>query len=362
MDDREITTALERFISFRTIAGNAVEKQQCLDWISHEFLVDGHQSVEGGNCANCPYLFVLHPDAQWLWFAHVDVVPGRDAQFSLCCYGDRLVGRGVKDMKGAALPFLLAYREACRTQKIPRVSILLSTDEETGGKTIPTLLQKGLTAPIAFTPDTGSSPGIVTEHKGSAWLKLTCTGVSGHGAIPWESRNPILPLSESLQAIAKAFPPGTSGDWQMTVSATELTGSDAQNRIPQCASAILDVRYPSDQCSGSADVLQRLSPCLADACTLTLKQEGNPLKTDPHHPFIQRFLYSVEKVEGVAPPFIREHGSTDARHFCAAGIPAFLYGPIGGGIHGDEEWVSLQSLKKQYAIYQDIFARQMETW
>lgn len=350
-----IMQTLERLIAFRSVAGNRKEKADCLDWIAETFLTANGQTLERGAMADCPYILFEHPKAPWLWFAHADVVPGRDAQFSLSVDGDRLIGRGVKDMKGAALPFLLAYRDACSEEGVPAVSILISTDEETGGKTIPTLLKNGLTTPIAFTPDTGSSPGIVTEHKGAVWLTLKSKGVSGHGAIPWESKNPILPLAEGLRLIAEEFPPGTEQDWRMTVSVTELQGSDAVNRIPQTATATLDIRYPPEEYAGPDAVIARLEALLPEGCTLSLKEAGNPLRTDPSHPFIQHFRTVVENIEGTTPSFVREHGATDARHFCAAGIPAFLYGPKGGGIHGDDEWVSLASLEQQYAMYREIF-------
>ncbi|TSC97613.1 MAG: Acetylornithine deacetylase [Candidatus Peregrinibacteria bacterium Greene1014_49] len=178
MQPNVITETLKTFIAFRTIAGNRAQKDACLDWISQSFLTESDVAIETGECADCPFLLIVNPSAPWLWFAHTDVVPGRDDQFTLQCSGDRLLGRGVKDMKGAALPFLLAYRDTCRSEGVPPVSILISTDEETGGKTIPTLLQKGLKTPIAFTPDTGSSPGIVTEHKGAVWLVLTSNSAS----------------------------------------------------------------------------------------------------------------------------------------------------------------------------------------
>ena len=346
---------LETLIAFRTVAGNRREKDACLDSIHRNFVAESKIPVVLRECADCPYLLMDHPAATWTWFAHVDVVPGREDQFQIAIDGDRITGRGVKDMKGAALPFLLAYRDACREGQIPPVSILISTDEETGGKTIPNFLKKGFTTPIAFTPDTGSSPGIVTEHKGAVWFTLTSEGISGHGAIPWESNNPVPALAEALLAITQAYPPGTESDWRMTVSATELYGSDAANRIPKLATATLDVRYPPEEFAGPEAVMQELQKLLPRGCTLTIKESGNPLKTDPKHPFIQNFVNVVERVEGKKPGCIREHGATDARHFSAAGIPAFLYGPIGGGIHGDDEWVSLRSLEDQYAIYRELF-------
>ncbi len=37
-------------------------------------------------------------------------------------------------------------------------------------------------------------------------------------------------------------------------------------------------------------------------------------------------------------------GASDAVSFLRAGIPAVEFGPLGGGHHGPEEWVSVSSL------------------
>ncbi len=353
--ETEIISALDTYIGFRSIAGNTTQKQACLSWIEKEFLPDASCKRTSGSCNECPYLLLEHPQAQWLWFAHCDVVPASETQFSLSRDGDTLRGRGVKDMKGAALPFLLAYRDACRKGKVPEVSILLSTDEEIGGRTIPELITKGLRPEIAFTPDTGSAVGIVVEHKGAVWAELRCEGSSGHGAMPWTARNPLMLLSEALSRIAQQYPPGTENDWRTTISPTILQGGDAQNRIPQSATAILDIRYPPDKFSSVQNVLDTITQCLPQGCVLTIRESATPLRTDRNHPFIRKYEKIVTDVQGAPPTFIREHGATDARHFCAAGVPAFLYGPRGGGLHGSDEWVSLSSLMDHYRIYERLF-------
>ena len=353
--ESEIISALRTYIGFRSIAGNASQKQACLAWIQQEFLCGFPYTPTYGSCNECPYLLLEHPEAQWLWFAHCDVVPAAESQFSVTRDGDTLRGRGVKDMKGAALPFLLAYRDACRKGNVPKVSILLSTDEEIGGKTIPTLIEQGLRTDIAFTPDTGSAVGIVVEHKGAVWAELRSEGSSGHGAMPWTAKNPLFVLAEALSHIEKKYPPGTKDDWRITISPTILQGGDAQNRIPQSATAILDIRYPPDDFAGVPDVLKDITKNLPEGSALTVKESANPLRTDRNHPFIRRYSSIVTTIEGSEPSFIREHGATDARHFCAAGIPAFLYGPRGGGLHGSDEWVSLSSLVDHYRIYEQLF-------
>jgi succinyl-diaminopimelate desuccinylase len=39
-------------------------------------------------------------------------------------------------------------------------------------------------------------------------------------------------------------------------------------------------------------------------------------------------------------------GSSDAVSFLRAGVPAIEFGPIGGGHHGPDEWVSVSSLER----------------
>jgi succinyl-diaminopimelate desuccinylase len=39
-------------------------------------------------------------------------------------------------------------------------------------------------------------------------------------------------------------------------------------------------------------------------------------------------------------------GASDATAFLAAGIPAVEFGPVGGGHHGPDEWVSIASLAR----------------
>ena len=353
--EKRILHSLETLIRFRTTTAYPKQKQDCIQWIESAFLTESGYQKFTGCVEECPYLLLLHPDARFLWFAHIDVVPAEDAQFCLTREGDTLRGRGVKDMKGAALPFFLAYKDACDEGPPPPVSILLSSDEEIGGATIPTLTAQGLKAPIAFTPDTGSAHGIVTEHKGALWIDLACRGTSGHGAMPSMSRNALQCLADTLQRLKDAFPTGSLSDWQMTVTPTMLKAGDAENRVPELATATLDVRYPSNQCNGTDSVVAALTPFLGEGCSLHIRKHALPLHTDSAHPFIQTFVSVVKEVEGSTPPFIREHGATDARHFCAAGIPAFLYGPRGGDLHGQSEWVSLASLLQQYAIYRKIF-------
>ena len=46
----------------------------------------------------------------------------------------------------------------------------------------------------------------------------------------------------------------------------------------------------------------------------------------------------------------REHYASDARFYSDVGIAAVCFGPIGAGLHSDEEWVEIESLETTYHI------------
>jgi len=391
--EQKIITLLRQFIAFRTVAGENEVKKKCLEWVESVFFERVAQSAtsrealrlssllrttpEGqagqtsrlahsarsleenetgrakkyyGAIDGAPYLYLPHPNPKLLWFAHIDVVPADDHQFSLIQKEDNLIGRGTADMKGNQLPFLMALRDAFERGDDPPISVLLTSDEETAGQTIPKLLEEGIikNIPVAFTPDCG--PKIVCEHKGVVWADLLCHGKGCHAAYPWAGENPLFILAEALLKIRKAFPPEDEEEWRMTVTPTDITGSDARNQIPESASAKIDIRFTPDSATSADAALDLVKNILPPHCTLTTHLAASHLRTDPQHPMVQIVKKIAEEVTGEAVPICREPGGTDARYFGEKGIAAFLYGVEGGGIHGKDEWVSLQSLMLNYEI------------
>lgn len=357
IDAQELESLLQTFISFQTIEGNLSEKQECLDWVQTAFLSDYNGSVQRGEHSKAPWLYVDQPDAKLLIFAHLDVVPASEEMFHLQIDGDNFVGRGVADMKGHILPFLVAFRDSIISGSTPPINILLTTDEETAGDTIPTLLDEGIvTAKAAFTPDC-TDKGIVCKHKGAAWSKLTVHGKGGHGAYPWDTDNPYWKFSRALETISKNFPGGEEGDWQITVTPTALHADVAANQVPPQLVCTIDIRFPPEECEKAEQAVQKVQQVLPDGCSLELVQGVAPLLTDQNHPAIQSYKAVADSVLNRDIPFRREHGGTDARYFSERGIPAFLFGCNGGSIHAEGEWVSRQSLIDHYKIYSEWIAQ-----
>ena len=70
-----------------------------------------------------------------------------------------------------------------------------------------------------------------------------------------------------------------------------------------------------------------------------------PVVVDPDSPYVQALRASAAPhSDGQARGVVGRDGASDAVSFLRVGIPAVEFGPIGGGHHGPEEWVSVPSL------------------
>src|SRR3954452_22161468 len=84
---------------------------------------------------------------------HLDVVPAYEGQFEPRIEGDRLIGRGAYDMKGALAAMLLAVRDAARQDKV-RVKLICVPDEEAEDvehRSTDALIAEGLKGDFALT-------------------------------------------------------------------------------------------------------------------------------------------------------------------------------------------------------------------
>src|SRR3954453_14131444 len=88
-----------------------------------------------------------------IFHGHLDVVPAREGQFDPRVEGDRLIGRGAYDMKGALASIMCAVREAAEQDRV-RVKFLCVPDEESedvDNRSTDALVAEGLRGDFALT-------------------------------------------------------------------------------------------------------------------------------------------------------------------------------------------------------------------
>ncbi|MEA2285779.1 MAG: succinyl-diaminopimelate desuccinylase, partial [Solirubrobacteraceae bacterium] len=88
-----------------------------------------------------------------VFHGHLDVVPARDGQFTPRVEGDRLIGRGAYDMKGALAAMMCAVRDVADNGHV-RVRFICVPDEESeevDDRSTDVLVRDGFTGDFAIT-------------------------------------------------------------------------------------------------------------------------------------------------------------------------------------------------------------------
>lgn len=280
--------------------------------------------------------------------SHLDVVAGRPEQFVPELRDGRIYGRASQDMKGSAAVMLRLFKDLAALPERPDVGIQIVSDEEIGGEFGTERLQAegwGCNFFIALEP---TDMRICYEQKGGLWLELVIPGAPAHGSRPWEGHNPLFALSAGLSALHKRFPVPDGPAWVTTVTPTAVeAGGEARNQIPPQARLTFDIRRIADD--DPETIMAAMQECWPTS-ELVLHRRVVPLITDPAAPVVQRLAAATAQVRGEPTELYREHFGSDARFYSAAGIPAVCFGPVGAGLHSDEEWVDIASLVQLYDV------------
>ncbi|NNJ10170.1 M20/M25/M40 family metallo-hydrolase [Chloroflexales bacterium ZM16-3] len=283
---------------------------------------------------------------------HVDVVVGRPAQFTPEVRDGRIYARGSQDMKGSVAVMLRLLKDLAARPERPDVGFQFVADEEIGGvHGTRRLLEEGWRCGFMLCLEP-TDLGVLYEHKGAIWVKLDIPGQPAHGSRPWAGVNPVYPMTAGLADLARRYPPPSSEEWRTTVSPTVIhVGAGSRNQIPSSATLTFDCRYIASDSPES--IIAAIRECFPGAEAM-VDRSGGGLCTDPDHPEVQRLAGVVAARTGAPARFYREHFSTDARYYTHAGIPAICIGPLGAGLHSDEEWVDIASLSTLYEIIADF--------
>jgi acetylornithine deacetylase/succinyl-diaminopimelate desuccinylase-like protein len=357
---------------------------------------------------------------------HMDVVPAegrlwKEPPFSGVVKDGYLWGRGSLDMKGPAIAELIGLL-ALKRSNVPLKGdvIFLGTADEEAGGTLGAgfLLEKypELFKDVGLVLNEGGgirlgNDGKVREYSVSVsektplWLKLTATGIPGHGSTPGpnlavnklitalsritEYRSPIkvvpeiqkyyadiahletpgrqkqyqdlrTALQDSVFAAEFTKDPRNNGSVRNTIAITGMKGSDKVNVIPAFATAEIDVRLlPGED---PKTFIEDLRKVMADDSIKIEVLLSFPPATSPPHPEAIKVITELAKtMDGGVPvvsPLVR--GFTDCHFFRERGIPCFGFMPLRnsssgeGLVHGIDERVSIESLKAGTRALYDI--------
>jgi succinyl-diaminopimelate desuccinylase len=284
---------------------------------------------------------------------HLDVVPAHPEQFSPRVEGDRLIGRGAYDMKGALAAMMCAMKDVAEDAAV-RVRLVCVPDEESEDvehRSTDALVGEGLRADFAITGEP-TDLHIGVQAKGVLAIGVEVHGTAAHGSTPWEGDNAILKAYDVFRRIETLPFSRQSSELfdRPSINIARIVGGDAFNKVPDRCTMDVDIRYLPNQDPG--EILAEIR-ALPDARIVKTFQRA-PAIVSRTNPYVLALRDAVGRsLEGDALSIGRD-GASDAISFLEAGVPAVEFGPVGGGHHGPSEWVSIASLAAYRAALTDF--------
>ena len=307
---------------------------------------------------------------------HTDVVPVGDLKswtvnpFGGVIKNQKLIGRGVSDMKGSIACFIAAVSEFLKINKKINgsISLLITGDEETVAingtkKVIAKLIQKKekINFCIVGEPTNENKLGemIKIGRRGSITGHLTIIGIQGHVAYPHSSNNPSTIIVEVLNKIKKLKLDKGNKDFE--ASNLEITkiniDNTADNVIPAEANASFNVRFNNLHTSSS--IKKKLNKIFSSTSKkfkanykIKYHVSGESFLTKPNKT-VYMIKNVIKKSTKINPVLSTTGGTSDAR-FIKKISPCVEFGLIAKTIHQVDEMARLADLKKLKNIYRDI--------
>jgi succinyl-diaminopimelate desuccinylase len=280
--------------------------------------------------------------------AHLDVVPARPEQFRAEVRADRIYGRGSQDMKGSGAALLRLIKDLAALPERPDVGFMFVTDEEIGGEHGTGYLARAGWGCGFFLAAEPTDMQICYAQKGVMRVEATLPGKPAHGARPWDGENAMGALRDGLVALERRFPTPDEPAWMTTAVPTIVQGGSAHNRLPEKVILTLDVRYIPEE--RPEDVVAAVGECFPGNAVRLVLPPFPPLATNPADPAVRRLVEVAGGVLGQPARLYREHFASDARYYSDRRVPSVCFGPVGAGLHSNEEWVEIDSLVQLHEV------------
>ena len=274
---------------------------------------------------------------------HIDVVPGHPEQFEPRTEADRLFGRGAYDMKGGLAGMMCATRDLAAQREV-RVHFVCVSDEESDepfARGTDYVVAKGYVGDFAITGEP-TDLRIGVQSKGVLALRVEVEGKSAHGSTPWLGDNAVLKAVDAFRSIqAMPFAREASDLFDRpSISLGRIIGGDRINKVPDLCVIDVDIRYlPGQDPDAILDAIRALPDVAVE--TVFRRAPATVSRDDPH---VRALAAAVTRWTPPDRISVGRDGASDAISFLDAGVPAVEFGPVGGGHHGPEEWVSIESL------------------
>jgi acetylornithine deacetylase len=290
---------------------------------------------------------------------HIDVVPVERAErwthapWAGEIADGRLWGRGAADMKAGLAAYLVAAEVVGELVPERRGDLIASAvfEEECTGNGMWAVLQAGHVGDALLI---GESTGLRVGHAatGVVWARVAAPGGTGHSMLASGS-GPFEQLAAAIAAMREVetaintpvqdpiFGAVRERPFGMTVG--KLEGGVWTASTP--AELAAHIRFGFGRDNTPQRIQERLRDAVARAAPdvdlefYAFRAHAHANPTDG--PLADTLTAAHRDVLGEEPSFSAATGTNDGRYIDG---PSLNYGPIAGNLHGDDEWVDIDSL------------------
>ncbi len=349
----KIVALTKEFVSIKSNSGNANELEKILEialsnlkgYKIERFENNGVKSALIYNSKKRPQKFKI------ILNGHLDVVPGKEYQYIPKIINGKLYGVGSMDMKASVACLIIAFEEVASRVNYP-LALQLVTDEEIGGfNGTKYQVDRGVKADFVIAGES-TNFNIVTKAKGILCVKIFSKGKTAHGAYPWRGKNAIWEMNKFLNLLGERYPVPNHQEWITTVNLSKIkTSNQSFNKIPDDCEIWLDIRYIPEE---TDTIVNNIKELLSQGFKLNIVSKEPALVVDENNNYLKILQEVDERIIKKKVLLYGAQGSSDARHFTRVGIDGIEFGPIGGNIGSDNEWVSIKSLEQYYQILKNF--------
>ena len=302
---------------------------------------------------------------------HIDVVPpSNDALWSRPAFqpwtaDGRIFGRGAADMKSGLVANALAIAALSDLGYAPAAPVHLQSviEEECTGNGTLACIARGCAADAVIIPEPFGQT-IMWAQMGVMWVTVEVSGKPTHVLDAGAGLNAIeacFTLFEALRRLeAKwnedaARHPAYAGEVHpVNFNLGRIEGGDWASTVP--ARATMQVRAGFLPGIDPADAARQIEARIVEAAAgaglsgarVKVSYGGHRATghvSDRKDPLFGLLAEAHRSVTGSPARMLASTATTDARFFpLYADTPATRYGPVGGDLHGIDEWVSIDSM------------------
>jgi acetylornithine deacetylase len=280
--------------------------------------------------------------------------------------GNWMYGRGAGDMKAGLAAGLHAFDAIRRAGYRPAADLFIQSvvEEECTGNGALACLQRGYRADAAIIPEPNSNK-LMSAQVGVMWFQVHVRGRPVHVARAGTGSNAIeacFPIIRALHELEESWnrekhPAFAEVGHPINFVVSKIQGGDWTSSVP--AWCTFDMRIALFPGMGLETVRRQVEAAVARAALADSFLSNNPPKV-VYHGF-QAEGYVLEGGDAAQSVLADAHhaafgaplersvltGTTDARFFgLYAGIPGLVYGPLSEDIHGFDERVDLDSVRR----------------